>query len=307
MRRRAPTIVALVCLAVGIAGTDAASAASAASPAGPGATPAAPKAKQKGKGGGTTGPSPKGKRRSAHPWGRRVKAAKRFARRRTGAVSFAIVDERGRIHGFNRGARYSSASLVKAMLMVAYLRQARGRRLNGGDRGVLGPMITVSDNGAADAAMGRVGTGGLAAVARRAGMRRFIPSTSWGGSQVTARDQARFFVRIRSLLPERHRSYGLGLLRRIAPGQRWGIPQGAPKRARVHFKGGWFPGDGGWRVHQGALLRVGRAKLGLAVLTEGGPGFAYGQATIRGVTARMLKGYKPPPKKKRKKKRPGEK
>ena len=190
----------------------------------------------------------------------RVKAAKRFARGRAGAVSFAVVDARGRIHGFNRGARYSSASLVKAMLMVAYLRQARGRRLNGGDRGLLGPMITVSDNGAADSVMGRVGTGGLARVARRAGMRRFIPSTSWGGSQVTARDQARFFFRLPSLIPERHRSYGLGLLRRIAPGQRWGIPQGAPKRFRVHFKGGWYPGGGGWRVHQGALLRIGKKR-----------------------------------------------
>jgi hypothetical protein len=222
----------------------------------------------------------------------RVKAAKRFARGRAGAVSFAVVDARGRIHGFNRGARYSSASLVKAMLMVAYLRQARGHRLNGGDRGLLGPMIRVSDNGAADSVMGQVGTGGLARVARRAGMRRFIPSSSWGGSQVTARDQARFFFRLPSLIPGRHRSYGLGLLRRIAPGQRWGIPQGAPKRFRVHFKGGWYPGAGGWRVHQGALLRVGKKrKLGLAVLTEGGAGFAYGQATIRGVTHRLLKGY----------------
>lgn len=220
-----------------------------------------------------------------------VKAAKRFARGRAGAVSFAVVDGRGRIHGFNRGARYSSASLVKAMLMVAYLRQARGRRLNAGDRGLLGPMVISSDNRAADSVMGLVGIGGLARVGRRAGMRRFIPSTSWGGSQVTARDQARFFFHLPSLIPGRHRSYGLGLLRRIAPGQRWGIPQGAPKRFRVHFKGGWYRGDGGWRVHQGGLLRIGRRKLGLAVLTEGGAGFAYGQATIRGVTRRLLMGY----------------
>ena len=229
----------------------------------------------------------------AYPWERRVKAARRFARRRAGVVSFAIVERRGRIHGFRRGARYSSASLVKAMLMVAYLRRGsvRERRLHGFDKALLGPMIRVSDNGAANSVMARVGTGGLNRLAKRAGMRRFIPHPVWGGSQVTARDQARFFFRIRSLIPRRHRDYALGLLRRIAPGQRWGIPQGAPGGLIVHFKGGWYPGSGGWRVHQGALLRNRNRKLGLAVLTEGGAGFAYGQATIRGVTSRLLKGY----------------
>ena len=288
MRRRALTFAALVFLAAGLCSHEAAAAASATGPAGA-SSPIA--LNSNGKGG------KEGKRKADHPWGRRMKAAGRFARGRAGAVSFAVVDARGRIHGFNRGARYSSASLVKAMLMVGYLRQARGRRLNGGDRALLGPMITVSDNGAADSVMERVGTGGLTRVGRRAGMRRFVPSTSWGGSQVTARDQARFFFRLPSLIPERHRSYGLGLLRRITPGQRWGVPQGAPKRFRIHFKGGWYRGDGGWRVHQGALLRLGRErKLGLAVLTEGGSGFAYGQATIRGVTRRLLKGYATTPK-----------
>jgi hypothetical protein len=178
------------------------------------------------------------------------------------------------------------------MLMVAYLRQrgVRGRRLHGSDRALLGPMIRASDNGAASAVQARVGTGGLRRLARRAGMRRFIPSPVWGGSQLTARDQARFFFRIRALTPRRHRAYALGLLRRIVPGQRWGIPQGVPRGFRVHFKGGWYPGGGGWRVHQAALLR-GRSgrKLSIAVLTEGGPGFGYGQETIRGVTARLLR------------------
>lgn len=235
----------------------------------------------------------KGKGARDYPWGRRVKAARRYARGRAGAVSFAIVDQRGRIHGFRRGTRYSSASLVKAMLMVAYLRQrsVRRSRLHGSDKALLGPMIRVSDNGAANAVSARVGTSGLNRLAKRAGMRRFIPNPVWGGSQLTARDQARFFFRIRSLIPARHRDYALGLLRRIVPGQRWGIPQGVPRGLIVHFKGGWYPGGGGWRVNQAALLRNGRRHMGLAVLTEGGAGFAYGQRTIRGVTARLLKGY----------------
>jgi hypothetical protein len=229
----------------------------------------------------------------AYPWERRIKAAAHFARRRAGAVSFAVVDERGRIRGFHRGRRHSSASVVKAMLLVAYLRKrgVRGRRLHGSEKGTLGPMIRRSDNAAATAIHNNVGNRGLRRFARRAGMKRFIPSSTWGGSQITARDQARFFFRIRSLVPERHRSYALGLLRRIVPGQRWGVPRGKPKGWRVHFKGGWNPSGGGWRVNQAALLRRGDRRLAIAVLTEGDPSLGYGAITISGVTRRLLRGY----------------
>jgi hypothetical protein len=227
------------------------------------------------------------------PWDDRVSDATRYARGRAGRVSFAVVDERGRIHGRNRGARYSSASLVKAMLLTAYVRRGsvRNRRLHGSERGLLGPMIRVSDNAAADGVMAQVGTAGLNRLGRRAGMRRFSPSPAWGGSQVTARDQALFFSKLEQLLPDRHRSYALGLLADIAPSQRWGIPGEQPKGWRTHFKGGWYPGDGGWRVSQAALLRRGNRSLGIAVLTEGGPSLGNGAATIKGVARRLLRGY----------------
>jgi hypothetical protein len=235
---------------------------------------------------------PKGKPDRGFPWAKRLRAAARYASGRAGIVSFAVVDERGRMRGLHRGTQYSSASLVKAMLLVAYLRGARGRGLSPSERALLGPMIRVSDNDAADAIYARVGPSGLRRLARRAGMRRFAASPAWGGSQVTAADQARFFRRIGSLLPRRHRKYGLGLLRRVISAQRWGIPRGAPRGWRVHFKGGWYPADaGGWRVHQGALLRRGRRRLGIAVLTSGDPGLRYGATTIAGVTRRLLRGY----------------
>jgi hypothetical protein len=138
----------------------------------------------------------------------------------------------------------------------------------------------------------RVGVGGLARLARRAGMRRFQPNPVWGGCQVTARDQARFFSRIDSLTPRRHRRYALGLLRRIAAVQRWGIPRATPRGWSAHFKGGWFKDPEGWRVHQAALLRQGRRRLAIAVLTADSPSLGYGAATIHGVTARLLAGYK---------------
>jgi hypothetical protein len=180
------------------------------------------------------------------------------------------------------------------MLLVAYLDQhsVRHRRLRGADRHLLGPMIRVSDNDAATAVYRRVGSGGLVRVARHARMRRFIPNPVWGGCQVTARDQARFFSRIRHLVTRRHRKYALGLLRRIVSYERWGIPRGRPAGWVPYFKGGWFNDDDGWRVHQAALLQKGPRHISIAVLTRGNPSLGYGAATITGVTARLLRGYR---------------
>jgi Beta-lactamase enzyme family len=241
-------------------------------------------------------PAAKGKKPQGDGhWQARVAAAAAFARGRTGSVSFAVVDERRKLHGFGANAAYSSASLVKAMLLTAYLNQGgvRGRPLHRADRRLLGPMIRVSDNDAASAVYERIGSGALARLAGRAGMRNFETNPVWGGCQVTARDQARFFYRLRSLVPTRHRSYALGLLARIIPAQRWGIPAASPPGWRVHFKGGWFPDNGGaWRVHQAALLRMGGRRLSVGVLSSGAPTFGYGAATVEGVAARLLRGYR---------------
>jgi hypothetical protein len=130
-------------------------------------------------------------------------------------------------------------------------------------------------------------------VPSRAGMTNFEANPVWGGCQVTARDQARFFYRLHSLLPKRHRNYALGLLARIVPAQRWGIPRASPPGWRVHFKGGWTPDDdGGWRVHQAALLRQDGRRISVAVLSSGAPDFGYGAATVEGVAARLLRGYR---------------
>jgi hypothetical protein len=225
-------------------------------------------------------------------WRERVRDAAKLLSARTGSASFAVVDGRGRVHGYRGGVSFSSASLVKAMLLVAYLdrREVRHRRLRAAERRVLGPMIRVSDNDAASAVYQQVGPGGLSRLARRAGMRRFTPNPVWGGCQVTARDQARFFFHIRDLIARPHRKYALGLLRRIVSYQRWGIPHGAGPGWRLYFKGGWFKDDDGWRVHQGALLERSGNRLAIAVLTRGNPSLEYGAATIAGVAARLLRG-----------------
>ncbi len=217
-----------------------------------------------------------------------VASAREFAQSRAGTVSFAYVDDDGRLHGYQPNLRYRSASLVKAMILVAYLRRVSWGHLplDGAARAQLGPMITRSDNIAANWAYDRVGRGPtLDALARRAGMSSFAAASYWAYSMTSARDQVAFFARLERLTPPAHRAYALGLLRHIVPAQRWGIPRAAPGW-RLTFKGGWFESRHLW--HQVALLERGGSRLVLAVLTDRNPTDAYGRATIEGVARRLL-------------------
>jgi hypothetical protein len=133
----------------------------------------------------------------------RVKAARRFLSRRAGVVSWALIDSHGRTHGLARRRTFISASLVKAMLLVAYLRGAGNRPPTSAERAMLGPMITSSDNELATAVFARVGDAGLRALAARAGMTSFSVSGYWSGSHFSAADQARFFRVFDQLVPRR--------------------------------------------------------------------------------------------------------
>ena len=185
-----------------------------------------------------------------------------------------------------------SASVLKAMLLVAYLNRAsvRDRAIRDADRALLGPMIRRSDNATASRVLGLVGAGGVYRVATRAKMEHFVLRLPiWGHSEITARDQARFFRRIDTYVPERHRGYARFLLAHVIPAQRWGIAPVVPNGYRIFFKGGWGSGTG--RVtHQVALLEQGETRISLAILTEHNPSHRYGTATIRGVAARLLRG-----------------
>jgi beta-lactamase class A len=222
-------------------------------------------------------------------WWARQKAAVQYVESRQGDVSFAYVGYRGRLHGYRPWRVAPSASLLKAMLLVAYLNKpsVRGRTLTAEERGLLGPMIRRSDNTAAGIVLGRVGERRLNMLARRADMIHFRLRSPWGLSEVTAGDQARFFFRIDRYVTSRHRYYARVLLSTIVPSQRWGIPPVVPSGWKIFFKGGWGSGTG--RVtHQSALLEDGGDRLALSVLTEWNPSHAYGTWTIRGIAARLL-------------------
>ena len=151
-------------------------------------------------------------------------------------------------------------------------------------------MVRRSDNKAATAIYARVGDAGLLRLARRARMRRFSVAGYWANARVTAADQARFFLRLNSLLPARHRSYARGLLAGVVAEQSWGIPRAARPRWRAFFKGGWRPEPAGYLAHQVARLERGDRVVVIAVMTRANPSHRYGTETIRGVALRLLRG-----------------
>jgi hypothetical protein len=222
-------------------------------------------------------------------WAPDMQGAAEYADTRAGAISFHVRTERGR-WSYDAGRAVASASVVKAMLMAAYLNRGdvRDRSLTEADRRLLDPMIRRSDNAAATRVRDIVGNGALHRLARRAGMTRFAANPVWGLSRITARDQTRLWLRFESFLPPRHRDYAMELLRTIVPKQRWGFGRLAyPPGWELFFKGGWGSGTG-LVEHQVALLRRGAERVAVAILTTGSPSHAYGKRTLRGVAARLL-------------------
>jgi Beta-lactamase enzyme family len=223
-------------------------------------------------------------------------AAEHYAHSRSGTITFAVVDEAGRLHGYHARDVAPSASVLKAMLLVAYLRRAdvRGRNLEQWELDLLAPMIRRSNNAAATRMVGLVGKARLDAIAKVAGMEHFrLHWPIWGQSEITPRGQALFFHRIDHLVPARHRRYALRLLATVVPSQRWGVGRVPHELWNLYFKGGWGSGTG-LVDHQVALYRAGDERFSLALFTRFDPDHAYGKETLRGPTTRLLRGVPAP-------------
>jgi len=225
----------------------------------------------------------------AYPSRARVLAADGYLARRAGRTAFAVVDDHGRLAGRDVHGRFSAASVVKSMMLVAYLQMlAREHRpLDRASRALLYPMIHFSDNDAASAVLAAVGQWALDGVARQAGMEDYERASGWWAfTQVSAGDLARFFFHQDELIPHRFDRYARELLSTIEPSQSWGIPAIARPEFSVYFKGGWLPEEG--VVNQAGRLEGPRVRFAMAVLSAGDPSTAYGHETIAGVTARLL-------------------
>jgi hypothetical protein len=224
-------------------------------------------------------------------WRPDMSAAIAYAHGRAGDIAFAVRTA-ARFYGYRPDHQEWSASVVKAMLLVTYLDlpSVRGRALRRSEQAVLGPMIRISDNDDAQQIFDTVGQSGLAALARRVGMTRFATNPIWGETRITARDQTRFLLHIDSYVGARHRAYAMRLLRSISPQDRWGIGELALPGWKLYFKGGWGYGTG-LLDHQVALLVRGCARVSIAVLTMYDGSHPYGKQTLKGVFARLLRGF----------------
>ena len=229
-----------------------------------------------------------------------VGAAERYLAGRQGHTALAVINTRGQISGVNLDRQFITGSVVKAMLLVAYLRRlaAMGQRqIDSTSNSLLTPMVEASDNTAATHVWEIVGDSGLEALARAAGMTHFAApafaswGTEWATALLTARDQARFFYEMDSLIPHEFDHYARYLLSNIEPYESWGIPAVArPLGYQVFFKGGWRPSPDIYLVHQIARLEKNGQKFAIAIMTDGDPDEAYGIATIEGATRVLLGG-----------------
>jgi len=233
-----------------------------------------------------------GKAVSRFPTSHGVVAAAAYLSRRAGETAFAVYSNKHKISGLKIHERFHSASVVKSMLLVAYLKKIAAEHgdLDGGNEGLMYPMIHSSDNDAASAIFAIVGEGGLAGVAREAHMTDYESGEGvWGFTEISAADMARFFYIQDTLIPRRFDGYARWLLSHIEPGESWGIPATARPEFKVFFKGGWLPEIEGL-VNQVARLERGKETFAMAVLTRHDPSMGYGEETLAGVTSRLIEG-----------------
>jgi hypothetical protein len=230
---------------------------------------------------------------AGYPGPAAISRAAAYLTTRTGQTAFAVVDSEGRLSGVRVHETFITASVVKAMLLTAYLRRldARGQHtVDSYSNSFLYPMIHVSDNTAASQCYSIVGDSGLYAVAGAAHMTDFSVGGNWGTALLSPADQARFFFEMDSLIPTEFVGYARFLLSTIEPSQSWAIPAVArPLGYSVFFKDGSEPTGLGQLVHQVARLEGHARSFSMAVMTDGDPTMQYGIDTIAGVTQALLR------------------
>ncbi len=208
---------------------------------------------------------------------------------RAGRTSFAVVNSAGELSGTRVDEHFETASVVKVMMLIAYLQMlsAHHRGVGAADNALLYPMIHISDNEAASAVFAIVGSAALARVAHESEMTAYAPGVGWWAyTQSSAADQARLFFALPRLIPSRFYAYARGLLSGIEPSQSWGVPPVARPAWQVFFKTGALPEEG--LFNEAARLERPGVTFTLAVFSDGDPSMAYGEQTIAGVAARLL-------------------
>lgn len=219
--------------------------------------------------------------------------AARFARLRPPVVGVAVVvPARGVVYAENADEQVPTASVVKVLVMLVALEQARQdhRPLTDDELALLWPMITESDNDATSELWERIGRGqAVSAYLSSIGVGGFTPDLgrSWGVSFVSARAMALVLGKLvaGTILDDRSRELALRMMEAVIPAQRWGVSAGLDTESeRLAIKNGWYPGDEGWRVNSVGIVRPRSGDAySIAIVTGARPSWDEGIETIEGV------------------------
>ena len=209
----------------------------------------------------------------------RVRAARRFLAQGR-VVSWALIDSHGRMRPRARRT-FISASLVKAMLLVAYLREL-GNRPVGRRAGAARPDDHEVRQQAGHRGLRPRRDPAPACAGRPRRDEGFSVSGYWSGAHFSAADQARFSASSTRLVPKRSRAYAhallvdrrlaaLGLLALLASRRLPDLLQG---RLALHRPRAPRP--------RGRTLRAGPLRVSMAVLSDGNPSHDWRTATLQG-------------------------
>jgi hypothetical protein len=228
-------------------------------------------------------------------------------------VGFAVYDSNGVDEGeYNDTLENYGASITKAMLLVAYLKQLGSGALSSYAQTNLTGMIEVSSDADANNVYNLLTnpTAELTAVAQSVDMNGFKLNTTGdslyylGQSQITASDFAKLFSVINTLFPAGQQSFALGLLSTITPNV--GLLQaGFP--GTVYSKEGWKPEPGGgsdparsgspnpfgdegapYIVNQAAQFSDGGSTYGVAVTVSGVNDESAGEGVIQTIGSALM-------------------
>ena len=216
----------------------------------------------------------------------------RVLRGRVSAVAIGVDDPGHRLKCWhNSGEHFDSASVVKVTILSALLRKAQEqhRHLTRTEAALAREMITESNNAAASDLWVDVGRYDLQHFLNLAHMTQTYlgPGPYWGLTQITAYNETlllRLLLHRNAVLDTGSRDYVLGLMARVIPAQRWGVPVGAPTSLTVHVKNGWLPLYlHGWRINSIGAFTGRGGGYSIVVLTQDNPSMIYGIDTVEAI------------------------
>jgi beta-lactamase class A len=213
---------------------------------------------------------------------------------RQGEITAAVYDiDTGQEYRLNPQDTEKTASTIKVDILATalHLAQLQHHPLPGNEAAAAVPMITQSDNDAAEDLYDDIGGwNAIGPFNSSIGMTHTTPNAQgyFGETYTTAADQITLLKQV--MLPGGElsvasRRYEYELMRHVISSQRWGITGGVPSTATVAIKNGWLPESTGWHVNSiGRVQGDGRDYL-IAVYTSFDSSWAYGIDTIERIAA----------------------